>query len=139
MHSLLKNIEMAYIEYAAKWNQSDITFPFGTTPTGDGGRHIEISADGKMALVGTDRSLETTRQDTYSLNELLYWIFSAQAESRGWKYELAHRHPNEDPRRVVFSKALEEIGKLNPNWRERMKCEQEEILRKHPFNDGSRI
>ncbi|MGO4569997.1 Imm63 family immunity protein [Rhizobium sp. 2YAF20] len=69
------------------------------------------------------------------MDELFFWIFEAQAYSRAWQYELAHRHPTQDSRRIAFPKAIEEIEKLNPTWRDRLKQEQDEILRNHPFLD----
>lgn len=139
MSFLMKRIEDEYIKYAVKWGENTKLLPFGTIPTGNGGFHIELSNNGKIALVATDRNVETSRQETYSVDEILYWMFSLRARARGRSFELKNRHPTDDSRRLAFSKALEEIGKLNPEWQERMKNEQEEILRRHPFKDGSNV
>ena len=90
MSSLLKKIESAYIGYASRWGKDRNALPYGTKPDNFGGEHIEISSDGKMALVGTERGLETSRRETYSLDEFMYWIFASHAYSRGWKYELSN-------------------------------------------------
>lgn len=129
---LFKNIEMEYIRYCKHWGQNVDRLPFGRRPDGAGGYHLEIHDDGKMALVGTDRDMETERRETYSIDELLYWIFQGSANSRAGMYE-----PSEmkDPRQAWFHKALDEIEKLNPAWRNRLDREQQEILRKHPFSN----
>lgn len=110
-------------------------FPFETKPSHFGGYHIEISDDGSISLIGTDRGIVTVRKKTNSLNELMFWVFSDFAYSKGWEYELKHRHPTDDSRRIVFPKALDFIEKISPEWRGRLKAEQEEILRNNPFRD----
>jgi len=131
MSNLLKDIEVEYIRYCKKWGENVDRFPLETVQYGTGGYHLEVHNDGKMALVGTDRGIETERQETYSIDELLYWVFKGSANFRAGKYSVSE---TKDPRQVWFPKALEEIEKLNPIWRDRLEREQKEILRRHPFS-----
>lgn len=111
-------------------------FPFKFFVRDDGGGcHVEYDATGKLSLVGTDRGNETCRDETYDLNELMYWIFRKLAFSAAQAYEFKHRHPTDDSRRIWFPKAIQEISKISDDWGVRMKNEQDELLLKHPFND----
>jgi len=132
MADLFSEIEGEYVRYRKKWGQNVDRLPFGKHPDGGGGYHLETHDDGKMALVGTDRDMETERWESYSIDELLYWIFRGSANARAGMYE-----PSEmkDARRAWFPEALVEIEELNPSWRNRLEREQQEILRKHPFSD----
>ena len=131
----LEEIQVEFDRYNAKFGGSSKKFPYDSTPHNCGGHHLEISDDGKMALVGTDRGYETTRKETYSLDELMYWMFRKFSESRGWDYELKNRQQGADSRRMVFRKALEEMEKLSVDWRDWLHREQQEILRTRPFHD----
>lgn len=61
MANLRKDIEAEYIRYSQKWEVSANALPFGSTLDNFGGRHLEVCEDGKLALVGTDRGMETER------------------------------------------------------------------------------
>ncbi len=66
--------------------------------------------------------METERWESYSIDELLYWIFRGSANARAGMYE-----PSEmkDARRAWFPEALVEIEELNPSWRNRLEREQQ--------------
>jgi len=137
MKIALKEIEAEYIRHAKRFNIEEPIFPFGEIPDDFGGRHLELGLDGNMALIATDRGNEMERQETHSLDELMYWIFESYAYSRAWDYELNNRHPTHDSRRIAFAKALEEIEKLSQDWRDRLYAEQQEILSRNPYRDQS--
>lgn len=101
----------------------------------DGSLHLEFPA-GRYAVVATERGQEVSRRETSDIDELLYWLFASAAWSRGWAYELAHRHPTQDSRRIAFATTLDAIGQISPVWRTRMCDEQALILAEHPFRDG---
>lgn len=132
---VLGEIEAGYAHYAALAGYSSVKFPLKLKPQDSGIRHLELSDDGKMAIVGTDRGMETTRRETYDVEQLLYWLFRDDAMAAGWRYAADHKKPDsdEDTRCVAFSKALEVIGKLSQEWRQRLSDEQQAILRDHPF------
>jgi Immunity protein 63 len=109
--------------------------PIHRQPHHDGSYHLEVSSDGSFALVGTERGMETEKKVTKSLDELLYWIASGEASSRGLEYELKHRNSTDDFRRIYFLKAEEELALISTEWADRLRCEHAEILKIHPFLD----
>lgn len=122
--SIPENILSAYRHYSKKLGDVSDKFPFGTKPDNFGGLHLEISADGKMALVGTDRGMETKRQETYSIDELMYWIFKSKVNSRAF-YRRVDKFNYEQAQQL----ALDEIGKASIEWRERLRKEQTSFRR----------
>ena len=88
-----------------------------------------------MSLIVTERGSEYRRRETYSLDELLYWIFADQTFWQAVDYELEHRHRKNDVRMIIFPKQIELLEKLSPKWAKRCEREQQEILRENPFND----
>ena len=62
-----QNILTAYQKCSEKFGDSAPKFPYGTKPDNFGGIHLEVNSDGRMALVGTDRGVETKRQETRSI------------------------------------------------------------------------
>lgn len=65
--------------YARKRVATFDEFPLGIEPDNFGGRHLEIIADGRFAIVGTDRGIETERRETYSKSELFNWLIELYA------------------------------------------------------------
>jgi len=74
---------------------------------------------------------------TLDEDELLYWIFEGITFGMAGRYELQHRVPYQDFRRILFEHQLELIAKLNTKWKERREFEQKETLSRHPFHDQS--
>ena len=112
-------VQTTYQRLSKKMDGQASSFPYGTTPHDFGGSHLEFADDGKMALVATDRGMETKRRETYLLDELMYWIFKDLANSKAFyrrdaKYDYA----------VSQQIALEELGKVSTEWRERLRKEQ---------------
>lgn len=114
----------AYQEYSEKFGDSTPKFPYDTKPDNFGGIHLEVNSDGRMALVGTERGAETKRQETCSVDELMYWIFKARANSKAF-YRKDKRYDYEASQRI----ALDEIGKISAEWRERLRQEQNSFRR----------
>lgn len=129
----IHEIQDEYAKLAARWSLEDTALPIGSTPTDDGRPHLQFSDDGFVSLVVTERGQELSRKNSKDIDEILYWIFEPMAYSRAWDYELKHRVGDADSRRVVFPRALDEIGKISKDWREKMRAEQFEILEKNPF------
>lgn len=131
----IEEIQQEYARRAKNWAIEDPVLPIGTVPTHDGTPHLELGPTGEMFLVTTERGHETSRRNTHSIDELLYWIFKSAAYVRAWSYELQNRIENTDSRRIVFPKALEEIGKISSDWRDRLHSEQQKVLDENPFFD----
>jgi hypothetical protein len=109
----------AYRRLSEKMDGQTSDFPLGTTPDNFGGRHLEISDDGKMALVATDRGAETERRETYLLDDLMYWMFRDRANSKAF-YRRTAQYDYAASQRL----ALDELGKISAEWRERLRKEQ---------------
>lgn len=70
------------------------------------------------------------------LDELLYWIFKGATFSMAADFEVAHRRENEDFRRILFSKQIELLSQLSPEWALRMAEEHNRTLQDPPFRDS---
>lgn len=115
----MEEIKKLYRKYSKAMNEVSSEFPIGPVPDGFGYHHLEIRDDGKMSLISTERGIETSRQETYSVDELLYWVFSGQANSKAF-YKRNAAYNYEECQRI----ALKEIGKISDKWRQRLQKEQ---------------
>ncbi|MDB5974396.1 MAG: immunity 38 family protein [Nevskia sp.] len=103
------------------------------TSEGSGRPHVESFASGYYYVVA-ERGTEHSRTPLPHKEELLYWIFRDVSFSVASEYELKHRIPGQDSRRILFAKNLELLEKLNPQWREREALRQDGILMHHPYS-----
>jgi hypothetical protein len=117
---------------AGSLGKSDYTIRSGSPE--DGSPHVEVSD--AYYFVVRERGVELSRRRTSDLDELLYWILEGLASSIAWDFELRHRREGKDPRRQGFAKQVELLATLSPDWAERKRAEQAEILKRHPFRDG---
>lgn len=97
--------------------------------------HIEIGA-GQYHYVVVERGTEVLRKSTSDLGELLYWIFDGVTFTLACAYELEHRIPGQDFRRLMFSKRLELLASIDPEMGRRGSEAIAETLRNAPFDDG---
>lgn len=81
--------------------------------------HIEVAGP-HASWVVVERGKEWERRTTDDLDELLYWIFESVTHELASRYELKHRDPNRDSRYLLFSKQLQLMAKLEPDWRPRL-------------------
>jgi len=105
------------------------------TPQHDGSPHIEV-VGGKYHYVVTERGRELERRVTESEDKVLYWLVSDLVFDLATKYELEHRAPGRDPRRLLFAKEIELMERANPEWAERTRQRIRNILKKFPYQDG---
>jgi len=68
-------------------------------------------------------------------DELMYWIFEGITFRMASQYELHHRVPKRDFRRILFQRQLELLEELSPAWRARGEREQAETLAQFPYRD----
>jgi hypothetical protein len=107
---------------------------FATSPTNDGGAHIE--QNGPMyAFVVTERGQEYERRETDNPDDVLYWLVSDVTREAAQQYELRHRAPGRDVRRLLFAKHVEILEGIRADWASRKRAEYEAILAVHPFRD----
>lgn len=114
-----KEILDAYQKYSQEFGDAEAKFPYGTEPDNFGGLHLEVKSDGSMALVGTERGSETLRQETDSIDEPMYRIFKSRASSRAF-FRKQEKYDYKASQKI----ALDEIGKISNQWRERLRQEQ---------------
>jgi hypothetical protein len=102
----------------------------------DGGHpHIEIDPSGRMHFVVVERGQELERLTYFDLDELLYRIFESVTFSMAGQFELKHREPYRDSRRIAFAKQVELLGSVSAAWAERLAARHEEILERYRFRD----
>ena len=103
--------------------------------TADGARpHIESDANGYHYVV-VERGQELRRDTTDDLDELLYLVFETVSFGLACDYELAHRVPGQDFRRLLFARQSELLASLSPTWAERESRAHQLILHRYPFED----
>ncbi len=107
---------------------------FGTSEL-NGKPYIVIRGDTYYYLAN-DRDVVTINRQTASLQELLYWIFDEITYQMGAAYELEHRVPDLDSRRLIFKKQLDLLQKIDPEWKQLKQQEIKDILGKHPYRDA---
>lgn len=100
----------------------------------DGTPHVERVDEGYDYVV-TERGRELERRTASTENELLYWLMDDVVTGIALQLELESRIPNQDSRRQWFSKSVELLERLDPDWGRRKEQEYEQILSKHPFQD----
>jgi len=111
-------------------------FPYQTCPAHDGSPHVEISG-GHYHYVVTERGVELERRTTRDANQLMFWLLADVTFSLACEFELAHRLPGRDFRRVLFAKQVELLTGLDPAWGQRRAEELDRILREHPLEDSA--
>lgn len=95
--------------------------------------HIEVSQ--VYHYVVAERGREHSRDVTAELDLLLYWAFRSVTHEMASRYELEHRRPGVDSRRLLFEKQLELLARLSTDWAAKERADQTDILVLHPFRD----
>lgn len=101
-----------------------------------GARHYEQAGRGWDAVV-TERGLELERLHLVNDSEALYQMARDVTFSMACRYELANRVEGLDARRLMFAQQLELMGRISPDWQDRLRGEIEAILAEHPYSDLS--
>lgn len=127
----METLREKYKQYCAKLDQSPVLH---TAPQHDGSAHVELK-DGKYNYVVTERGSEFERRRAENEDEVLYWLISDLVFDLASQYELKNRIPGQSYRRLLFSKKVELMEKLNPEWADRTRQDIQEILSEHPYDD----
>ena len=133
MRSLLA-LKSAYHAIAERLNAPRAHVRFSTTPRHDGSPHIESNGN-EFAYVTTERGDEYERRTTSNDDDDLYWLVSDLTREMASQYELSHRNPHADSRRMLFQKHIELLGTVNRDWQTRKQTEYQTVLKQHPFHD----
>lgn len=107
---------------------------FATTPQHDGSPHIEQKG-GDFCYVVTERGTDYERRRTADTDELLFWLVSDLTWRVAIDYELRHRVPGKDVRRLLFKRHLELLARVKREWSQRKTAEYDLVLNEHPFCD----
>jgi len=94
---------------------------------------------GGFAYVSIERGQENERSTFTTVDDLLFRVFDSVTFDVACRYELAHRVPDEDCRRMLFAKQVELLERLSPAWGQRGRERKEAILREHPFDDAATV
>lgn len=93
-------------------------FSVAISPQRDGYPHIEVVGD-EYHFVVTARGSELERKITKEVDELLFWLVEGDVLELACEWELNHRVPTQDTKRLIASKEIEYLDKINPKWAER--------------------
>lgn len=119
-------------EYGKKIGVPKKLLTVPTTTDGFGTLHIEIDDQGYHYVV-SERGTEYKRKTTRNVHTLLYWIFKDIVFEMASDFELNHRKPEEDFRRILFNKDLELFEKLDRQWYMWEKEDIDNILKENPY------
>jgi hypothetical protein len=75
-----------------------------------------------------ERGQELQRSTTSQLEQVLFWIFEAVTFSMAGEYELAHRIEGQDFRIVLFSRQIELLELISPDFADRQRLRYQKIL-----------
>lgn len=106
-----------------------------SAPADDGAPYVEIH-ENSFSYVSSERGYEIYRKSTSSLDELLYWIMARAVRQMAVKYELENRAGNCDTRRLYFSRFIQLLGEIKPEWAELARLDIDEILKSSPYIDN---
>ena len=127
-------IESRYDAMARQLSAPTALVHFATAPQHDGSAHVEQDGD-TFCYVVTERGQELERRRTTDVEELLFWLASDLTWAMAIDYEISHRIPGQDFRRLLFQKHLELLAELSPKWSQSKGAEYERVLADHPFCD----
>lgn len=97
--------------------------------------HLESNEE--YHYVVAERGTELRRSSTRNLDEFLYWVFRDISFNMSSRYELENREANLDSRRKLFEHQRKIMALLSPEWESKIQEEQNQILKKHPYDDFS--
>lgn len=111
-----------------------------TTPQHDGSAHAE-HIGGNYFYVVTERGSEFERRVTKVPDELLSWFVRDLTYEIAGSWELTHRIPSQDSRRLRFKKHVELLRGINDSWADQQQAHYDDVLTRKPFDDafGDRV
>ena len=87
-------------------------------------------------LITSENGKEMKRQQFKDADTLLYIVFEKITFDMALQYELIHRIPFQDSRRLLFSHQLKLMEKLSPEWKNVLQNRITEIIKRNPYQDG---
>lgn len=106
-----------------------------SAPTNDGSPYISFENE-MYNYVSSERGYEFSRNTTKSIDELLYWIISSFVSHISFQYELEHRIPGRDGRRMAFPMIISFMAKMSKEWEIKAQKEIDKTLSNAPYDDS---
>lgn len=95
-----------------------------------------IMSDGeRYQFVDYEMGKAASKQSTADLEELVFWVYYPIINAGASFYEIRHRVPGQNPRRIIFAKGLELFGYLGPGYAARYQVKIDESLAARPYTD----
>ena len=88
-------------------------------------------------LITSENGRELERRKFHDVDMLLYNVFEKITFEMALEYEVAHRIPKQDSRRLLFSYQLKLMNKLSLKWRNQLQKKIVEIVKRNPYQDNS--
>ncbi len=130
----LEEIRNVIEELAAIIGASGQELPTYGYSQGDARPHLELD-ESRYHYVISERGNEYIRVSSKDLDEILYRVFDFATAELGRKYQMQHFRYGQDPRKQIFAKQLELLSMLSEDWAARTKENQQEQIKKLPFDD----
>ena len=122
-------------EYCQQIDAPSDMMTIRSTPSGFGEPHVEIDDKGYHYVV-CERGNENERRTTEDLHELLYWLMNGITFTMACDFELQHRVPKQDFRRLLFKTQLDLLKRIDVDFYKREEAEIKEILLENPYDDS---
>ena len=129
-----KEVQAYIYDYGAKIKAPLSLLRIYDMPQPDGTPYLKICED-KYEYIFEERGFVFEKRETQDFNLLCYWIMGKVIFNLASSYELSHRMSGQDFRRVLFSKELELMNALNPEWGKILDNDIKDILKNAPYID----
>lgn len=86
-------------------------------------------------LITSENGRELERQKFQDADMLLYSVFEKITFEMALEYEVMHRIPLQDTRRLLFSHQLKLMEKLSLKWKNQLQNKIIEIVKHNPYQD----
>lgn len=130
----INDIRNAVNRYGMQLGIPSDTLKVFDSPQEDGTPYIQIKGDIFLYVI-EERGCIFEKRETSDINTLLYWLMDDVVCAIASEYELNHREPYRDSRRILFSKELQLMKALEWSWYLQKKNEVENTLLNSPYND----
>jgi hypothetical protein len=127
-----RELKKRLLDELAKIDGDPKLLPEVNTSNGDGNPYIEIDRYG-YNYVCNDRGKELFRKLPFDIDELVYEVLKDVTSAMASKWGVKNRKEGEDPRRQLFAKQVELMGKIRPDFGQRIEKELQWFLRQAPF------
>ena len=127
-------LEAIQLRFFAIANQLDSQRALPIFPQHDGSAHAEQLGNSYFYVV-TDRGTEFQRRETQNPDELLSWFVRDLTSEIAGRWELDHRLPGQDSRRLRFKRHIELLRSVDEFWADQQQAHYNDVLMMCPFND----